>query len=148
MPARSDQQRKLVFAKRGQYETKSSTPEKWKWVWDKGWENKGDLPEKVKEQIKEVIKEVLKESRLTEASHIDYMYILKALKEYKSSDQSKYDLDKLIDSISVDLEIRNKKDELNQLKDYIEAVIQDDIDVYNENELKEIAKEILNRKYK
>lgn len=37
MPSSSEQQRKLVFAKRGQYKTKSDTPDKWKWVWNDDW---------------------------------------------------------------------------------------------------------------
>jgi len=38
MPAKSEQQRKMIFAKRGQYKTKAKTPKKWKWVWGKEWE--------------------------------------------------------------------------------------------------------------
>ena len=37
MPSTSEQQRKLVFAKRGQYKTKADTPDKWKWVWNDDW---------------------------------------------------------------------------------------------------------------
>jgi len=51
MPAKSESQRKLIFTKRGIYKTKSKTPDKWKWIWEKGWENKGKLPEKVSENI-------------------------------------------------------------------------------------------------
>jgi hypothetical protein len=39
MPAKSEKQRKLIFAKRGQYKTKANTPAKWKWVWGKEWEH-------------------------------------------------------------------------------------------------------------
>jgi len=38
MPSSSRQQQKFIFAKRGQYNTKADTPEKFKWVWDKDWE--------------------------------------------------------------------------------------------------------------
>jgi hypothetical protein len=37
MPSKSEAQRKLVFAKRGQYGSKSKTPEDWKWVWNDDW---------------------------------------------------------------------------------------------------------------
>lgn len=52
MPAKSQQQRKLIFAKRGQYGSIEKTPKKWKWVWEEGWENKGKLPEKVRKRKK------------------------------------------------------------------------------------------------
>lgn len=51
MPAKSEQQRKLIFTRRSMYKTKAKTPNKWKWIWEKGWENKGSLPEKVSEDI-------------------------------------------------------------------------------------------------
>lgn len=51
MPAKSEQQRKLIFTRRSMYKTKAKTPDKWKWIWDKDWENKGKLPEKVSEDI-------------------------------------------------------------------------------------------------
>lgn len=38
MPAKSRQQQKMIFARRGMYKTKANTPDKWKWIWDKGWE--------------------------------------------------------------------------------------------------------------
>lgn len=46
MPVQSESQRKMIFARRNKYKTKKDTPAKWKFIWDKGWENKGDLPEK------------------------------------------------------------------------------------------------------
>jgi hypothetical protein len=52
MPAKSQQQRKLIFAKRGQYGSESDTPKQWKWVWHEGWENKGKLPKKVRKKKK------------------------------------------------------------------------------------------------
>jgi len=52
MPAKSEQQRKLIFAKRGQYGSVEKTPKKWKWVWEDGWGNKGKLPYKVKKKNK------------------------------------------------------------------------------------------------
>ena len=48
MPAKSQSQRGLIFAKRDQYKSKAKTPDKWKWIWDEGWENKGKLPKKKK----------------------------------------------------------------------------------------------------
>lgn len=38
MPSSSEQQRKFIFAKRGQYKSKENTPDKWKWIWGKEWE--------------------------------------------------------------------------------------------------------------
>lgn len=38
MPSKSEAQRKMVFVKRSQYKTKANAPDKWKWVFDKGWE--------------------------------------------------------------------------------------------------------------
>lgn len=50
MPAKSDAQRGMIFSRRDQYGSKENTPEKWKWIWEKGWENKGKLPAKVKNE--------------------------------------------------------------------------------------------------
>jgi len=56
MPVVSQQQRKLIFAKRGQYGSEKKTPDKWKWIWESGWENKGKLPKfKRKRKINEVL---------------------------------------------------------------------------------------------
>lgn len=38
MPSHSRQQQKMIFAKRSIYKTKANTPDKWKFIWDKGWE--------------------------------------------------------------------------------------------------------------
>lgn len=38
MPPKSRQQQKMIYAKRGIYKTKANTPEKWKWIWEKGWD--------------------------------------------------------------------------------------------------------------
>jgi hypothetical protein len=46
MPAKSQAQRGLIFGKRNQYGSKAKTPDKWKWIWDEDWENKGKLPKK------------------------------------------------------------------------------------------------------
>ena len=51
MPSRSEAQRKMIFAKRSKYKTKENTPDKYKFIWDKGYENKGELPEKVEESL-------------------------------------------------------------------------------------------------
>ena len=37
MPAQSKQQLKLIYAIRGKYKTKKTTPKKWKWVWGEEW---------------------------------------------------------------------------------------------------------------
>jgi hypothetical protein len=50
MPAKSQAQRGLIFGKRKQYKTKKNTPKKWKWIWDKDYENKGKLPERIEER--------------------------------------------------------------------------------------------------
>jgi len=52
MPVKSQQQRKFIFAKRGQYGDEKHTPKEWKWVWEPGWENKGKLPKRVKKKKK------------------------------------------------------------------------------------------------
>lgn len=61
MPAKSQSQRGLIFAKRDQYKSKAKTPDKWKWIWDEGWENKGKLPKKKNknETVQNVIMEKL-----------------------------------------------------------------------------------------
>lgn len=48
MPAKSQNQRGLIFGKRDQYGSKKNTPKKWKWIWDEDWENEGKLPKKTK----------------------------------------------------------------------------------------------------
>lgn len=48
--AKSQKQRGLIFGKRNQYKSKENTPDKWKWIWDEDWENKGKLPDYVDEQ--------------------------------------------------------------------------------------------------
>lgn len=37
MPAKSEKQLKMIYAKRGQYGSEAETPDKWKWVWKKEW---------------------------------------------------------------------------------------------------------------
>ena len=59
MPTRSEAQRKLIFGKRNKYKTKKATPDKDKWIWDKGFENKGDLPEKIEENIMSTFKKYM-----------------------------------------------------------------------------------------
>lgn len=39
MPSSSEKQRKYIFYLGGKYKTKSDTPEKFKWIWDSGWES-------------------------------------------------------------------------------------------------------------
>jgi hypothetical protein len=51
MPVQSESQRKMIFAKRSQYKNKEKTPDKWKWIWNKDYENKGSLPEKLEESL-------------------------------------------------------------------------------------------------
>ena len=58
MPARSQSQRGLIFARRDQYGSKEKTPKKWKWIWDEAWENRGRLPERAK-----LVKEDLEDLR-------------------------------------------------------------------------------------
>lgn len=57
MPAKSQSQRGLIFARRDQYGSKKNTPKKWKWIWDEDWENKGKLPKKVKKKKNESVNE-------------------------------------------------------------------------------------------
>lgn len=54
MPAKSQKQRGLIFARRDQYGSKKNTPKKWKWIWDEDWENKGKLPKEVNEYYEEL----------------------------------------------------------------------------------------------
>ena len=51
MPAKSQNQRGLIFGKRNQYKSKAKTPNKWKWIWDEDWENKGKLPKKKNKKV-------------------------------------------------------------------------------------------------
>lgn len=37
MPARSEKQRRFIFAKRREYGKKVDTHRKWKWIWGKEW---------------------------------------------------------------------------------------------------------------
>jgi len=38
MPSSSEKQRNYIFYLRGKYKSRDKAPEKWKWVFDKGWE--------------------------------------------------------------------------------------------------------------
>lgn len=38
MPSSTEKQRSFIFAKRSEYGSKEKTPEKDKWIWEKGWE--------------------------------------------------------------------------------------------------------------
>jgi hypothetical protein len=60
MPAKSQAQRGMIFAKRDKYGSKAKTPKKWKWIWDEDWENKGKLPKKAKNETVQNV--VFKES--------------------------------------------------------------------------------------
>lgn len=53
MPSKSQAQRGLIFGKRNQYKSKAKTPDKWKWIWDEDWENKGKLPKKIEENFED-----------------------------------------------------------------------------------------------
>ena len=37
MPAKTEKQRRFIFAKRSQYKNKKQTPKKWKWIWGSEW---------------------------------------------------------------------------------------------------------------
>jgi len=50
MPAKSQAQRGMIFARRDQYKSKAKTPKKWQWIWDEDFENKGKLPKKIKNE--------------------------------------------------------------------------------------------------
>jgi hypothetical protein len=69
MPAKSQAQRGLIFARRDQYGSKKNTPKKWKWIWSEDWENKGKLPKKKKKKknesalVSESLEEFLNESK-------------------------------------------------------------------------------------
>lgn len=51
MPAKSQQQLKLIYAIRNKYGSKKSTPKKFLWVWESEWTDVKykELPQKVKE---------------------------------------------------------------------------------------------------
>lgn len=38
MPSKSEEQRKLVYTLRNKYKLKKTTPKKYLWIWEKGWE--------------------------------------------------------------------------------------------------------------
>ena len=59
MPAKSQQQLKLIYATRAKYGNKSKTPQTWKWVWDKEWTEDvkmKELPKKKNESIEQVLR--------------------------------------------------------------------------------------------
>lgn len=37
MPARSEKQRRFIWAKRREYGKKKTTPKKWRWIWKPEW---------------------------------------------------------------------------------------------------------------
>ncbi len=51
MPAKSQQQLKMIYARRNRYKSEDKTPKKWKWIWDEDWTDVSfkDLPEKIEE---------------------------------------------------------------------------------------------------
>jgi hypothetical protein len=38
MPAKTEKQRRFIFAKRREYGDRKNTPKKFKWIWGKEWE--------------------------------------------------------------------------------------------------------------
>ena len=60
MPAKSEKQRAMIFARRDRYKTEKNTPKKWKWIWDEGWENKGKLPESTSKIVCESLTEFIR----------------------------------------------------------------------------------------
>lgn len=51
MPSETEKQRKFIYYLRGKYKNLDKTPEKFKWVWESGWDN---LKEK---SLKTILKE-------------------------------------------------------------------------------------------
>jgi hypothetical protein len=51
MPAKSQQQLKMIYARRNRYKSEDKTPKKWKWIWDEDWTDVSfkELPEKIEE---------------------------------------------------------------------------------------------------
>ena len=81
MPAKSQAQRGLIFARRDQYGSKKNTPKKWKWIWDEDWENKGKLPKRKrkKKKVKEgfvsaSLEDFLNEVYYPETQQTDVLY--------------------------------------------------------------------------
>lgn len=37
MPAKTERQRRFIFAKRREFKTKTETPKKWRWIWKPEW---------------------------------------------------------------------------------------------------------------
>lgn len=76
MPSRSKAQQKMIFARRKQYGSKEKTPDKWKWIWEKGWEKlETGAPEKITEEadgIKPFNYYLQKVTGYTEGRYIKY----------------------------------------------------------------------------
>jgi hypothetical protein len=83
MPTVSQKQRGLIFGKRSQYGSEAKTPQRWKWVWEEGWENKGKLPKYKKRKRKNVTKKV-NENKIM---HFDEF----VKKKFKSDDEDDED---------------------------------------------------------
>ena len=69
MPAKSQAQRGMIFARRDQYGSKAKTPKKWQWIWDEDWENKGKLPKKKKKN--ETVQNVVFSESMTRARFVN-----------------------------------------------------------------------------
>jgi len=89
--------------------------------------------------------------KLTEASHIDMMYIFKALKSYQKSRRTPHDLTRVTDSIAHDMMYKDDKRQIEKLRDHIRfslgAEDDDEWSSYTDSELKGIAKEIYYKQY-
>jgi len=56
MPSKSKKQRNWIFHLRGKYKTQKNTPEKYKWIWEKEWEQ---IEEDRLKRYKPILKEAL-----------------------------------------------------------------------------------------
>jgi len=112
----------------------------------KDWLNdQNNLKESMKKSIlKSIIKECISELKINKSlQSIDRYWINERLKEYKSSSQSEDDFDTLVNSISKDLRVSNKKIK-EQIADHLSASEIDHIEDWKENDFIAIAREVIN----
>jgi O-phosphoseryl-tRNA(Cys) synthetase len=93
----------------------------------------------LKSLIESIVKTEVKK-QLIEASNVDLSYIVKGLKDYKKGIIS---FDKLVEGISIDLNIRNDKKKVENLEYHLSIII----DEIKPNEYVSTAKEIINMKF-
>ena len=80
---------------------------------------------------------------VNEARHIDFAYIIKNLKQYKSK---QIDFPRLVDALSVDLGIKQNKKAVKNLEQHLH-MIGDELDDMSQSDMKGTASELLNMRF-